>query len=123
MYDYQGFLSGIFATAFGVFLNHFYSERTREKAHQKYRKALALIFNMCVSNCIDYVKSTIVYKDFADWSFCLWDKSQLEIAKEFPCEFQEFILLIEALKTISSQEDIQTTLEGLSVLHTKTKVL
>ncbi|MCI5707995.1 hypothetical protein [Veillonella caviae] len=124
---FNGFVLGILATsiatAIGTFINYKVNQYVSNKEQIKYHRTLALIFLICISDCLRHAKTSSTYAEFASWKFLPWEQAQLEIAKAYPNEFKEFINTVYKLSKIYSSNDVITIHESLEAIQSKIKQL
>lgn len=123
MTNYHDFLLGIFSAGIGSYWSFWLTKNAARKAHLKYRTALALIFHLCVTDCLRHIEIHGIYAEIRAWDFYLWNTSQVEIAKEYPEEFTKFVNILQILKTIDHATDLKIVQQELEELQSITKQL
>lgn len=98
----------------GSYFSYRFDKKLQEKHHQKYKQALLRIFKICVDDCIRFIIYQSTMGENKPWASELWNRIQLEIAKEFPSEFLTFITILERrINFISDDATSFRDLEGL----------
>ena len=114
-----GILSASIATAIGIVLNYFANQYVSKKKEQKTRMLIANIFILCIDDCLQFVKTTVIYRDLTKWQFLPWTQSQLNIATFFPNHFSSFVQILQSLSYVSSSADVDASCKKLLDLRRK----
>jgi len=93
-HDFIVFILGIFATAFGSFLNYYFHKKETDAKDQRVKAAIKLLFIECIRDYINYLPVEFALSSWPKWNNSFWNTHQVLLAEYFPEECVTFSHLL-----------------------------